>query len=482
MPQLSDLYPIPKAYNYPIQNLQLDNRQIKPGDVFFACQGTQQHGRQYIPAAIKAGAAAILIEDPQQRIEYPNKIPHIYIPKLSAQAGQLAAAYYGKPSQQRPLIGITGTNGKTSINHFIAQALQYLGQDCGVLGTLGYGLYPELQLGNNTTPDPLQIQRQLSQFIQAGADVLAIEVSSHALAQNRVVGCDFHSAIFSNLSRDHLDYHRTLANYAAAKAQLFQWPKLQHAIINRDDPIGRELIQNLRADIQCWDYSYQDPKACLYLQIQQQTHNGLETQIHTPDGTANLQTQLVGDFNLSNLVAALGALLSIGIPLDSCAKALSQVNSVSGRMQRYSKADHASIIIDYAHTPDALKQVLRALKPQCTGRLYCVFGCGGDRDQGKRAQMGAIASQHADSLILTNDNPRHEDPETIIKAIESGIPNGTNYHIEPNRSQAIQQAIQQANPEDWILIAGKGHENYQQIGDEKMAFSDAEVVEKAGYQ
>jgi len=482
MPNLSDLCTIAPEWDRAIQNLCLDTRQIQNGDVFIACQGLQVHGKIHIPAAIQAGAVAILIETETAQATYLYQdIPCIPMPKLSAQLGQIAAQFYQQPSQHVPLIGITGTNGKTSISHFISQTLSAEQYRCGLLGTTGNGLYPDLQQGTHTTPDVLSVQRYFADYRQQGADYLVMEVSSHALDQGRVAGSQFHTAVFSNLSRDHLDYHTTMAEYGKAKQRLFEWADLKYAIINRDDPFGKQLCQQQQAEV-CWDYSLDNPNAALHYQTIQAHSQGYQLTVNTPMGKGRFDTPLAGRFNLSNLLAALGAILSTGMNLSTALAQLSKVTGVAGRLQVFRKTGYAPVFVDYAHTPDALKNVLQTLQQDCPAQLICVFGCGGDRDQGKRAEMGNIAADYADHIILTNDNPRHEQAADIIADIQIGIPAEQSLELILDRKLAIHTALNQAQTDDWLLIAGKGHEDYQQIGDVKHPFSDAAVLQALGFQ
>jgi UDP-N-acetylmuramoyl-L-alanyl-D-glutamate--2,6-diaminopimelate ligase len=466
---LSDLFDIPVEFDRPSKHLLLDSRLLKTGDIFFACQGLKTHGKRFIPTALKANVAAIIIEADTASISWLNdNTPCINVPQLSQQLGTLAAQYYQQPSQAMQLIGITGTNGKTSVSHYIAQALA---APCGLIGTLGYGIVGDLQQGERTTPDALRLQALFADLHDQGVKHTLMEVSSHALDLGRVQAADFNIAVFTNLSRDHLDYHGTMQHYGAAKARLFQWQNLQTAIINADDEFGRDLSSTgniIR-------YSLQDPTADIYATYTAQA-TGYALQVRTPQGNAEFQTQLLGEFNLSNLLASLGVLLAYDMPLAQATQALSQTQAVAGRMELLTAPDFARVVIDYAHTPDALEKALTALDLHRTGKLYCLFGCGGERDQGKRPLMGAIAERYADIVILTDDNPRHESPATILAAIQQGFTHPAKALCIPDRANAIAHALQHAQPEDMILIAGKGHETYQEMGDTRHAFSDQQQV------
>lgn len=471
--KLSHLLPIPAADDRPVRHLTLDSRAVQNGDVFFACQGLQVHGRDFIHTALQQGAAAVLVEQADETIEWRQNVPCIGVPELSQQLGALAARFYGHPSRHQTLVGVTGTNGKTSIAHFLAQCLP---QPSGFIGTIGYGVYGHLHTASHTTPDALRMQALLADLRAQGVSSVAMEVSSHALDQGRVADVEFNVAVLSNLSRDHLDYHGTLAAYAAAKARLFHWSTLNAAVLNWDDAFGRELLQSkLAAPV--LTYSLSDTQADIYVLQQHTLPQGYRLQIHTPQGDGELLTALLGSFNISNLLAALGTLLSLDMPLDEALRGLSQIQPVSGRMEVFHQAQRPTVVVDYAHTPDALEQALRAVRPHCQGQLCCVFGCGGDRDQGKRPLMGAIAEQWADRVILTNDNPRYEDPEQILQAILQGMQQPERVRVIPDRHQALECGITAAKAQDVVLIAGKGHEDYQLMGQQRLPFSDQAVVQ-----
>jgi len=469
--KLSDLINIPPVYDRPVHELTLDSRAVQVGDVFFACQGLQVHGRQFINTALSNGAAAILLEQKAATLIFKDDVPCIGVPHLSQKLGELAAKFYDYPSRDLNLIGVTGTNGKTSITHFLAQCLP---QPCGLLGTLGYGLYDQLQQASHTTPDALRLQALMADLYTKGARYVAMEVSSHALEQQRVSGLEFDVAVLSNLSRDHLDYHGSLENYAAAKAKLFYWKGLKTAVLNWDDSFGQTLLHEQHS-AKCLTYSLHDSQADIYVQNQTTLPQGYQLKLQTPQGTGHLKTPLLGAFNISNLLAALGVLLSVHIPLDIALRSLSQVRAVPGRMEVFHQIERPVVVVDYAHTPDALEQALKALRPHCQNKLFCVFGCGGDRDQGKRPLMGSIAEQFADHVILTNDNPRSEDPQQILHDIQQGLTQAQ-AQIIPDRQAAIESSIHQAGIHDMVLVAGKGHEEYQQIGEQRVSFSDRECV------
>lgn len=487
---LSQLLPqqFPLSYDRNITGLNLDSRMVCPGEVFLALAGTQTHGEIYIESALQKGAIAVLKETSVPGFDIlPNNILCIHIPHLSQQVGEIAARFYDYPSHDMKVIGVTGTNGKTSITHAIANLL-HTHIPCGLLGTLGYGIYGALHAGSHTTPDAIRLQALLAQIKTQNVQHLAMEVSSHALAQGRVNGITFDTAIFTNLSRDHLDYHQTMMQYGEAKQRLFTMPGLKTAIINKDDAFGQTILDTLPKTVTPFTYSLHDKNADIYAKIHRFDTQGTTLDIYTPFGHGQGNSPWFGQFNVSNLLATLTVLLNLGFSLPQLLSQLSHLRAVPGRMERFGAIDQPTIIVDYAHTPDALEKALLALQEhlkiangkksipnsQNSQNLWCVFGCGGNRDRGKRQLMGEVAQRYADKVIITDDNPRHESSQTIIDDILQGCPNPT--AVIPNREQAIRYAVQHANPRDMVLIAGKGHEEYQQIGDERLPFSDRTLV------
>jgi len=458
-----------------------DSRQVRPGALFLAYPGVHRDGRNFIALAIKAGAAAVLWEPAGFIWPADYQLANIAVANLKQQAAQIAADYYQQPSQHLTMVGVTGTNGKTSVSLWLAQCLSLLGQKTAVLGTIGNGFVgngtagdagAELTVAANTTPDAILLQSMLADYKQQQAKAVVMEVSSHGLDQGRVNGVKFDLAILTNLSRDHLDYHLTMENYAAAKAALFVWPGLRWAIVNADDALGQSLIASLKTQarpVLTYGLINADVRGS-DLQLQQQ---GFTMQVMTPLGSAQLTAPVLGRFNAYNILAVLAALLALNIRLADALAVISQVQPVAGRMQQQGGAELPLVVIDYAHTPDALEKVLLTLREQLapSAKLICVFGCGGERDAGKRPLMGAIASKLADQVIVTSDNPRHEAQALISQAIISGISGA--YQLEQNRAAAIALAIAAANAGDIVLLAGKGHENYQEIAGQKIAFSDA---------
>ena len=460
-----------------------DSRRIRPGDIFLAFCGEYADGRKYIASAIEAGAAGVIWEAEDFVWDNAWPVPNLPVAQLRAQAGIIAGHVLNNPSQSVWVTGVTGTNGKTSISHWLAQAFTLLGGKGGILGTVGNGFPGALEASTHTTLDPVSVQQWFARLRDEGATHVALEVSSHGLDQARAHGVAFDCAVFTNLTRDHLDYHETMAAYGAAKARLFEWEGLKYAVINRDDEFGRQLLAQSQAET-TWSFGlYEGDIHALRLDA---TLDGLRLEVETPFGPGTIVSPMVGRFNACNLLACLGVLLAAGASVESATQALSRVQPAAGRMQRLGGADQPLVIVDYAHTPDALDKALQALR-ECmprTGRLYCVFGCGGNRDRGKRALMGEIACHLADSVIITSDNPRDESAQAIIEDIVSGVAGvpGTgraNYTIESDRYRAIADAVELAGPGDVVLIAGKGHENYQEINGIRHAFDDVEVASMA---
>ncbi len=467
----------------------LDSRAAVAEGVFLACAGITGHGMDHSRQAAEKGVAAILAE-PDQRwderrlleIGAQLGLPVIAVPHLSSRASEIAARFYDRPSDAVAVIGITGTNGKTSVSHFLAAALAD-GHVCGILGTLGYGLPGALQTASHTTPDAVRLQGELAALRAAGADCVAMEVSSHALAQHRVGGVRFHTAVFTNLSRDHLDYHGDMRSYGDTKAALFDRPGLQLLVINGDDAFGAELIA--RHAGQCRVIATGTTNT-----VQEGVENvtavdiasladGLAFTLCIGDDRVPVRSGLLGRFNVDNLLSVAGVLHGWGVDIAEIAARLERLTTVPGRMQRLGGAGKPVVVVDYAHTPDALAQVLTALRPHVVGRLHCVFGCGGDRDTGKRALMGEVAERLADRVTVTDDNPRSEDGDTIVSQVLAGMRCATAAAVIRDRAEAIAEAIAGADTQDLVLIAGKGHEDYQQVGDRRLPFSDIVQVRLA---
>jgi UDP-N-acetylmuramoyl-L-alanyl-D-glutamate--2,6-diaminopimelate ligase len=455
--------------------LAVDSRKVKPGDLFLAWPGERADGRRFIDQAIGAGAAAVLWDSRGFQWNAAWKLPNLGVPELRAHLGDIASHFYGHPSRHLWVAGVTGTNGKTSCSHWIAQSLSRLGRKTAVIGTIGSGFPGALEPALNTTPDAVTLHALLADFRMHGAEACAMEVSSHGIEQGRVGGVEFDVALFTNLSRDHLDYHKTMEDYAAAKAKLFHWPQLQHAIVNLDDRFGKQLASSIdRSRVNVLGYGLGRGEIAGH-RLDLSTR-GLKLEITTPWGAAELDSPMIGAFNASNLLGVLGVLITSDVPLQDAVQALSRVEPVPGRLQMVREPGAPLVVVDYAHTPDALEKALETLRSTLSseGRLHCVFGCGGDRDPGKRPLMGEVATRLADRVVITSDNPRSENPRAIIDEILAGA--HPNYAIEEDRATAVLQAISGAAPQDVVLIAGKGHETYQEIGGRRLPFDDAEVA------
>lgn len=479
---LNDTVKIETQSDCLITGITIDSRKVEPGDLFLAYQGEVVDGRDFINDAISKGAVAVLCEDDlPEKLTDQTLVPIIVVPGLRQQVGIIAASFYGHPTHKLTVIGVTGTNGKTSVTQFIASTLTDLGIPCGVIGTIGVGFPGKLTPLINTTPDPVTLQRMLFTLKESGTEAVAMEVSSHSLIQQRISGIDFKIAIFTNLTRDHLDYHHTMEDYGAAKRMLFRQPGLQYAIINADDEFGQKLIEELHSSLKIYAYTIKDTKVEVPTSKAESIKSdmdGIFARVITPWGKGSLESHLLGRFNLSNLMAVLTVLQIMKINIARALASIKKLENVNGRMQAFGGNKKPLVVVDYAHTPDALEQVLLVLRECCRGTLWCVFDCGGDRDRGKRPIMGQIAERYSDHIIITNDNPRNEDPEQIINDILQGLLCPWAAEVEQDRRAAIAHAIDCAHINDIVLIAGKGHENYQIIGKEKLPFSDQAIVEK----
>jgi UDP-N-acetylmuramoyl-L-alanyl-D-glutamate--2,6-diaminopimelate ligase len=453
-----------------------DSRSVDGGAAFAAYPGTRTDGRKYIPDAIANGAVAVLWERRGYAWPPELRVPQHAIDGLSAKLGAIANVVYGFPSRDLWMVGVTGTNGKTSCAHWIAEAAEICGRRSAIVGTLGLGRTGALAPAANTTPDVCVLHEALAQFRRAGVSLVAMEVSSHGLDQGRVNGVEFDVALFTNLTRDHLDYHGTMAAYGQAKAKLFAWPGLAAAVINADDPFGQGLIDAARARGRRV-LSYGVAGADIVATNVSVAKGALALSVATPWGSGNVETRVVGSFNAHNLLGVLGVLLASDVPLGSALDALAALTPPPGRMQRLGGGALPLVVIDYAHSPDALEKALTALRPSVSvgGALTCVFGCGGDRDKGKRPEMGRIAATLADRVVVTNDNPRTEDPAEIAAAIVHGVrrATGSDPAVELDRAVAIRAAIAGARIGDVVLVAGKGHETYQETKGVRTPFSDA---------
>jgi len=464
------------------KRITADSRQVQPGDAFAALPGTRVDGRNFIADALAQGAGAVLWEPQGFSWNREWNTPHLPVENLRTKLGDIADFIFGSPSQALWVVGVTGTNGKTSCTHWIAQCLDRCGRRAAIAGTLGNGLVGALEAAMQTTPDAPQVHEMLARYKAAGARSIAMEVSSHGLDQGRVNGVAFDVALFTNLSRDHLDYHGTMAAYGAAKAKLFSWPGLHVRVINADDAFGQSLADAARArgqKVLTYGLANADVAATGIANVSR----GIALSVATPWGRGDLKTGLVGAFNASNLLGCLAVLLASDVALADALAALATMEPPPGRMQRLGGGNEPLVVIDYAHSPDALEKVLIALKPAVMegGALVCVFGCGGDRDAGKRPEMGRVASTLADRVIVTSDNPRSEDPAAIASAIVHGIRDTGNrrWVVDLDRRTAINAGIAGASAGDVVLIAGKGHEDYQEVNGVRSHFSDIEVAAAA---
>ena len=492
---VAGIYFIRQAPEIQIDGLCLDSRQAQRGDLFFALAGVQSHGKEYIDEAISRGASVVLWESsaPRQEVRSAGNgdVPVYGVPDLKNMVGRIAERFYGEPSKEQFVIGVTGTNGKTSVTQFVAQALQ---QDapCGVVGTLGNGIFGQLEKGDFTTPDAITLHTLLDDLRHDEVKRVVMEVSSHGLEQGRVAGVNFDVAVFTNLSHEHLDYHGNMENYGRAKRRLFESKGLKYAVINLDDDYGRQMLMSMPGAVGTVSYGFGNGNdsgvlPSLLGSDLQLDRGGLSMHVESDWGKGDLHVPLLGAFNAANLLAALGALLASGIGFDEALKRLSTVQPVPGRMQGYGGSDQQPlVVVDYAHTPDALQQVLVALRAHAavqTGavaapKLWCLFGCGGDRDRSKRPLMAAAAEQLADKVVVTNDNPRTENAQVIIADILQGFARMDDVLVIADRAKAIEEAVFSAAEDDVVLIAGKGHEAVQIVGDQRLPFSDTEEVER----
>jgi UDP-N-acetylmuramoyl-L-alanyl-D-glutamate--2,6-diaminopimelate ligase len=477
---LDGIATVPNIESRDVLDLTLDSREARPGSLFFALPGRTVHGLKYAAEAAKRGASVVLYE-PSAQISPPKLPAGVFaaaIPGLKDLVGRIADRFFRWPSAQMRITGITGTNGKTTCAYLLAQCLERLGSQAAYMGTIGWGRPNSLQAPTLTTPDAVTLHRQLAQLRAAGVREVAMEVSSQALDQDRVAGVRFHCAAFTNLSRDHLDYHLTMAAYGAAKARLFDAPDLQHMIVNVGDAFGRELARKLAGRtpltavwIGAGDSGWLAERALHATAVTLDLH-GVSMQVDGSFGQATIATRLLGRFNAENSLVVMACLLSLGATLADAARVLADCVPPPGRMEVVETAtgDKPVAVVDYAHTPDALGKALGALREHCKGVLWCVFGCGGDRDPGKRALMGAIADELADQIIVTDDNPRSESPQAITRAIVSGM--NRSARVIHDRGEAIATALKEARAGDVVLIAGKGHEDYQIYGETRRSFSD----------
>lgn len=471
------LYPFaasrPTIFLNGMADLCIDSRLLKKGDVFIALKGKGTDFHRHIEEAVQKEASLIVVDAENSFVE-SLRVPVVSVSHLAQRLGAMAARFYGNPSVHLKVIATTGTSGKTSITELLAQALQLCGKPCGTVGTLGIRFDDLHHDSGLTTPDAVTIQKYLATFLKKGAQYVAMEASSHALDQGRMNGLRVQSAIFSNLTQDHLDYHPTLEHYASTKARLFQWPELKVAILNADDPYSTLLARVSTAE-HLMRYGIHKGDVCTT--SISEGPKGLEAEVKTPNGSFSLKTELLGRHNLLNLLSVVTYLIHEGVSLGQIERIMPQLHTIPGRLERcHTPEEGPFVFVDFAHKPDAVEKVVQTLNHLKQGRLWCIVGCGGNRDALKRPLM-AKAACGADVVILTSDNPRQEDPLAIIQAMEPGLDNRVESHILVSRQEAIEYALNQANPNDIILIAGKGNEEYQIVGDQKIPFQDKKIVE-----
>jgi UDP-N-acetylmuramoyl-L-alanyl-D-glutamate--2,6-diaminopimelate ligase len=468
-----------------VTGLALDSRRVSAGDLFLAVRGHAGHGLRHVETAIERGAAAIAWEPAPGMAAPEVELPQFAVRELGLRVGELAARFHGAPSESLYVCGVTGTDGKTSTAHLMAQALEQLGEACTYLGTLGTGRIQALAAASHTTPDPVSLQALLAEARDSGIRAVSMEVSSHALHQNRVGGITFDAAILTNVQRDHLDYHGTVEAYAAAKRRFFEPADARLRVLNRDDARGAAWLAELAAagvDASCllaYGLEGEPPTDAQYVIGRELVLHGagLRMRLDTSWGALQVETGLLGRFNAYNLMAVAAVLLHKGHAPNTVVRLLAGLHTVPGRIEGFrAAASGPLVVVDYAHTPQALEQILRAVRAHCRGTLSCVFGCGGDRDRGKRPLMAAAAAAGADRLIVTDDNPRSEDPAAIVADILTGIPSGRRHEVIHDRGAAIDAAIAAAGTDDVVVVAGKGHEDYQIYGAERRTFSDRAYV------
>jgi UDP-N-acetylmuramoyl-L-alanyl-D-glutamate--2,6-diaminopimelate ligase len=460
-----------------------DSRAVRPGSLFLAVHGEQVNGHQFISAAVQAGAAAVVA----QQCAPGLAVPCVLVADSRKAVGLLSGRFYGEPAARLRMVGVTGTNGKTTTTYVCKALLEALGRQVGLIGTVAYEIGSDILPASHTTPGALELQQLLAKMVERGCGVAVMEVSSHALAQDRVSGCEYDVAVFSNLTQDHLDFHRTMEEYFQAKLRLFtglaggRKPN-KRAIVNGDDPSGRRIQALCRVPL--WTYGLKS-KVDLSAENVRLSLGGTTFRAVTPAGSFDVESHLVGEHNVYNLLAAIGVALHEEATTDQIREAITHVTNVPGRFERVMGGQPFTVVVDYAHTEDALVRVLTAAQALKAGRIITVFGCGGDRDRGKRPRMGRAAVQYSDVVILTSDNPRTEDPLAILQEVEAGVREAlrdrpaVQYRKVPDRREAITTAVREAKPGDMVLIAGKGHEDYQIIGVKKFHFDDREVAREA---
>ena len=466
-----------------IRGLALDSRGVGPGYLFLACKGHEHHGLEHLADARARGAVA-LFYDPEDASSYmplPVGLPAVAVPDLGSKASGMAARFYGDPTAHQRVMAVTGTNGKTSVSLITAQSLSEQGKPCGVLGTVGFGAYGKLEPPTHTTPDAVSTQAWLARFRDQGLAHVSMEASSHALDQGRINGVHVEVGVFTNLTRDHLDYHGDMQSYGDAKRRLFEYPDLKHAVINLDDAFGRELAASLPPSVKCIGYSLDGHESPRGWTLKGSNlvlgSGGVSFDVASEAGRGRVESRLLARFNAENLLAVQGVLLAMGFSFTGSLHALDRARTVPGRMECFGGGQKQPlVVVDYAHTPDALEKALTAARGHTRGQLWCLFGCGGERDRGKRPQMGAIAEHLADRIVVTDDNPRGEDGDAIVAEILAGMKDHSRVTVERERARAVERAVRNALPGDVVLVAGKGHETEQIIGTQKMHYSDRETA------
>lgn len=464
-----------------VSGIALDSRQVLRGSVFLALKGGRTDGKNFIPDAIERGATAVFVEgnegEQSHILQIEHGVPVIAVQELSQRVSEMAGIFFGHPSTQMKVIGVTGTNGKSTCVSLIAQLAEQLSVKSATVGTLGVGVEGSLHNLGMTTPDAVTCQRVLAALHRQGVKLAAMEISSHGLDQHRVSAVQFSAGVFTNLSHDHLDYHKDLQHYAAAKRKLFECFGLQNAVINLDDPFAAQMVEAAKQHAEVLTYSLLHFVADVFAEDMQYSAEGVRFYLRSPWGEATVASPLLGEFNVYNLIAAFAALASQGFDFDRLVSAVPLLNPIPGRMQKV-VGDDLMVVVDYAHTPDALAQAIAATRVHTSGDLWVVFGCGGDRDRAKRSVMARTAESYADHIVVTTDNPRSESPHSIIADVCAGFVDGS-HHSVVDREEAIYFAVQTAQPGDVVLLAGKGHEDYQIVGDRNLPFSDVSVAERA---
>lgn len=484
---LKGIEPISSEDDCVVRQLQIDSRLVEVGDLFVALPGSSQHALSYLSEVVKLGAVCVLYarddaaQYQQQLNDCRRKIIQIEVGSIRDVAGEVISRFYNEPSKQLDVIGVTGTDGKTSVCRFVAQALS-VDTKAAVIGTTGNGIWGELTTATHTTPDVLSLHKLLFELKNKSASTVVMEVSSHGIEQKRISAVDINTAILTNISRDHLDYHGTVENYRSVKKRLFTQSSIKNIIVNLDDDVGSELALSLHNTKNVWGYSLKPVLNSqfnyVYADIVNVNKDGFSVKAITSLGAVDLNVPLLGRFNISNALTVLCVLLLNNVELKEAAKRIEKIETAPGRMECFKSDDKAMVVVDFAHTPKALELALQALSEHCKGKIWCVFGCGGDRDQGKRPLMGAAAEKYSDYVVLTDDNPRTEDSESIVEQVLSGIDSKNQVTVISNRLQAIEYAIAKASVNDVVLVAGKGHEEFQLIGDLKIPFSDRIEVQK----